>query len=119
MPTKSTKKKLQNNSGTSNKSLKKNYRNKKGGGSINDMYSSDDYKDAGTLDALKFRKIKKNNSNEREITAIGYVIRLLQGELKNEFGIPIKAVVLQGENNAQLSEIVKRHMLKTGKPLRN
>jgi hypothetical protein len=67
------------------------------------------------IDALKFRKIKKNNSNEREITAIGYVIRLLQGELKNEFGIPIKAVVLQGENNNQLSEIVKRHMLKTGK----
>jgi hypothetical protein len=55
MPTKSTKKKLQNNSGTSNKSLKKNYRNKNGGGSINDMYSSDDYKDAGTLDAFKFK----------------------------------------------------------------
>ncbi len=36
------------------KTLKKKNNIKRGGG-INDMYSSDDYKDSGFLDAVKFR----------------------------------------------------------------
>ena len=36
----------------SKKSIKQN-RNKKGGG-LNDLYSSDDYKDTGALDFMKF-----------------------------------------------------------------
>jgi len=50
-----------NNKSTSKKTLKKNIntknnklKNKKGGGSINDVYQNDEYKDTGFLDSLKF-----------------------------------------------------------------
>ena len=40
--------------GLKKKTLKKKNNIKRGGG-INDMYSSDDYKDSGFLDSVKFR----------------------------------------------------------------
>ncbi len=36
------------------KTLKKKNNIKRGGGGINDLYSSDDYKDSGFLDSVKF-----------------------------------------------------------------
>jgi hypothetical protein len=68
------------------------------------------------FDLLKLRKYKSTtNVKEKSLSAIGYVIRLLQGNLKNESGLPIKAVILQGQNESQLSAIIKRHMLKKDK----
>jgi len=67
------------------------------------------------IDFMKYRKYSSTNVKEKSLSAIGYVIRLLQGNLKNESGLPIQAVILQGRNEKQLTEIIKRHMLKTNK----
>jgi hypothetical protein len=58
---------------------------------------------------IEFRNT--NASNNTALSTMGNIIRLFKGKLKNDAGIPISSVILQGASPKQLAEIITSRIL--------
>jgi hypothetical protein len=58
---------------------------------------------------IEFRNT--NASNNTPLSTMGNIIRLFKGKLKNNAGIPISPVILQGASPKQLAEIITSRIL--------
>jgi hypothetical protein len=58
---------------------------------------------------IEFRNT--NASNNTPLSTMGNIIRLFKGKLKNDAGIPISPVILQGKSPNQLVEIITSRIL--------